>query len=119
MKRFVISIIILTTIASCGDLIKFDSKKWKIEEDLEFYPYREEMLNDIIDNKLFIGMSYTEAIDSLGKPNNYGNSDSTKLYYTIVVDYGKNIDPVYTKHLVLKMNQDSIISEMKILEFNH
>jgi len=72
------------------------------------------MLEDIIHNKKFIGLNYRQLIDSLGEPN--GIEDSL-IYYDIVTDYGMDIDPVYSKDLVLTFDGDSVIRAMEIREW--
>lgn len=42
---------------------KFDSKEWKANEKSRFA-----MLDDIVNNKLFIGKSKKELLESLGEP---------------------------------------------------
>mgnify|MGYP006902137789 CR=1 FL=1 len=46
--------------------IHFNSKKWQIEKDLENFPYRNLMINDIVDNNLFDGFQYDRLIDFFG-----------------------------------------------------
>ena len=95
----------------------FDSKKWKAYKDLEVYPHRELMLRDIIDNKRLIGLRYQPVIDSLGQPENYTDKKENELWYPVTVDYGTDIDPVYLKHLMLTMNNDSTVGKVEIREW--
>jgi|SRR6267154_457228 len=88
------AILILTT--SCQQ--KFNSEKWKTEEDLRTYPFREAMLSDIVDNKKFIGLTFRQILDSLGQPTYLENE---QIFYSIKTDYGTDIDPVYTKERTL------------------
>lgn len=116
-KTIYILTLIILILTSCKNQINFDSEKWKIEKDLETYPYREEMLNDIIDNNLFIGDNYKTVIDSLGQPENILIKEKNKLYFIIETDYGWDIDPVYTKYLKLTMGNDSTITKVEIYEW--
>jgi|JI10StandDraft_1071094.scaffolds.fasta_scaffold53933_8 hypothetical protein len=103
---------ILTLVTSCRQ--KFDSEKWKIMGDIRSFPHRDAMLDDIIENKKFIGLNYRQLIDSLGYPN--GLKD-TLIYYDIVTDYGLDIDPVYSKDLIIMFDKDSVIRGVKIKEW--
>lgn len=109
--------IILIILTSCETQIKFDSSKWKEYRDLEVYPYRESMLRDIIDNKRLTGQKYQSVIDSLGQPANYADKKENELWYPVIVDYGTDIDPVYTKHLTVTMSNDSTVEKVEIREW--
>ncbi len=93
---------------------RFNSEKWKIVEDLRTYPFRDRMVADVVENKNFIGLEYKQVIDSLGHPSSMRKN---KIYYSIEVNYGADIDPVYTKDLVLTINKDSLVTEIKIEEW--
>ncbi|HEY5406177.1 MAG TPA: hypothetical protein VIJ92_03780, partial [Ginsengibacter sp.] len=69
---------------------------------------------DLTSNYNLRGIPYKKLVYLLGVPD---GSDNVDLFYDIVVDYGSDIDPVYTKTLVLKMNKDSIIESYKISEW--
>lgn len=103
-------------LTSCQSDLKFEGRKWKEERDLEFYPFREQMLNDIIQNKRFVGLSYRTAFDSLGQPENYNMKKDNELWYSVTTEYG-TIDPVYTKHLVLTLDKDSTIKKIEVREW--
>ncbi len=96
----------------------FNSQQWLIEKDLEYYPYRDLMIQDIIDNNLFIGFEYNQLIDSLGIPDNVQPRKNNEIYYLIKNDYGSDIDPVYTKHLIFTLNSDSIVKSVNIYEWD-
>ena len=114
-----ILILVLFSFSYCShkENIPFDSKKWAIEKDLDKYPYRDLMTEDIIDNHLFKGYEYERLIDSLGIPENVHLKKKNELYYLIENDYGWDIDPVYTKHLRLIMNKDSTIIKSEIYKW--
>ena len=102
--------LILTT--SCQE--RFDSEKWKIEGDLKSYPFREAMLDDIIKNKKFIGLNSIQIRESLGQPNRI---EDGYIFYSITTDYGSDIDPVDTKDLILTVDKDSIIVNVRVIEW--
>ena len=109
---FVISFLLL--ISSCGiKEIKFDKSKWNESFD-GFYKYRENMVSDLIDNHLQKGMTYKQVIDLIGKPENFGNLKNNTIGYTIMEDYGWDIDPVETKTLIIEITKDSLVKNFKI-----
>ena len=119
--KCLIYILIFVSVLGCSEdsKIKFNSILWKVERDLEFYPHREQMLDDIINRKIFIGKHYNEIVDSLGNPLNNGRIRLDSIYYQIVVEYDFDIDPTYAKNLKIQFNKDSIVENCSIEEYNH
>jgi hypothetical protein len=72
------------------------------------------MLKDLTTNYKLVGITYSELVSVLGVPD---NKDSSSLTYKIVVDYGMDIDPVYTKNLDFIFSDDSIITSLKVIEW--
>ncbi len=103
---------------SCNDKaseLKFDKVKWNEKEDPAFPPSaRVRMLNDLTTNNKLVGLKYSQLIEFLGRPN---YRDSSSLAYTIIEDYGADIDPVYTKTLDFTFSKDSIITAFKLVEW--
>ena len=83
------------------------------------YPQRERMLRDIINKHQLKGLKYKQMIELLGEPENYTDEEVNTETYNIVVDYGRDIDPVYIKHLEVKFNSDSIVTDVYIKEIKH
>jgi hypothetical protein len=95
--------------------MKFDKTKWREKIDPAFpSPYRKRMLKDLLTNQKLVGLKYTQLTDLLGEPN---FNDSSSLSYKIIVDYGYDIDPVYTKDLDFTFSKDSIITAIKVNEW--
>ena len=115
--RLIYIFALLTMLTSCDSELKFDSKKWKEYGDLDTYPYRELMIRDIVDSKKLVGQKYQTVIDSLGQPETWTIERENELWYSVVIDYGSDIDPVYTKHLTLTMAADSTIDKVEIREW--
>lgn len=100
---------------SCNTEIKFDKVKWNEQPDLAFTPpYRNKMLKDLTSNYKLVGLQYSQLVDMLGEPN---FKDSSFIGYTIIVDYGSDIDPVYTKNLDFTFSKDSTITSFKVDEW--
>jgi hypothetical protein len=105
----------ILTMFSCNKQIKFDKNKWNEQTDPLFpSSYRPKMLNDLTTNYKLIGLSYHQLIERLGMPD---NKESSLVSYKIVVEYGSDIDPVYTKDLKFTYSKDSSITSFKVVEW--
>jgi hypothetical protein len=94
---------------------KFDKFKWNNQLDPAFPPpYRSKMVADLTTSYKLIGFKYSQLIELLGIPD---NKDSSSLSYKIVVDYGHDIDPIYTKSLDFSFSKDSIVTSFKFNEW--
>lgn len=88
---------------------KFDATKWKIKEG-DDYPFRENMLKDLVENVTLKGIKHDQLIQLLGRPDRV---DSSYLFYRV---FQKRIDffPLSTKTLVIKLTKDSTVEWRKI-----
>lgn len=113
---FIILQFIVLALFSCGNKqIKFDKNKWNEQTDPTFpSSYRPQMLTDLTTNYKLAGYTYSQLVELLGIPD---YKDSSLLSYNIVVDYGHDIDPVYTKNLDFTFSKDSIITSFKVTEW--
>jgi len=106
---------LLLTIVSCNN--KFDKAKWNEPTDAGFPPEcRSQMVEDLTSNYKLTGLACGELIDLLGIPD---NRDSNTVVYNIALDYGWDIDPIYSKDLEFTFSKDSIITAYKIREWKH
>lgn len=81
---------------------KFDKIKWAANDGKD-YPYRNNMLNDLVYNQNLKGLKYDKVIDMLGQPD---RTDNGHLFYTIVKEYLANTAViVHTKTLVIKLER--------------
>ncbi len=84
---------ILTT--ACTSKRKFNHELWNLRTDPGFPPKeRNAMVDDLTNNYTLKGLTSQELRRLVGEPD---YTDSTRLTYKVVVDYGWDIDPVYTK----------------------
>ncbi|HTF27304.1 MAG TPA: hypothetical protein VK625_00590 [Flavitalea sp.] len=116
LKKYKLAFLIIFFL-SCTQLaeIKFDKEKWNERIDVDFpSAYREEMLSELLRNHKLVGLKYSQLIEMLGSPN---FRDSNYIWYTIKVDYGNDIDPVYTKNLNFLLSRDSTILSYKVQEW--
>ncbi len=101
--------------SSCEEHIPFEKNKWSEQTDPAFpSPYRKPMLQDLLKNRKLEGMTCSAIRDTLGKPD---GADSNYYAYRIVEEYGRGIDPVYIKHLMLYYSKDSIVTKVDIDEW--
>src|SRR5574338_1582103 len=110
------SVLFVIVLFSCNAIEeKFDKAKWIQKEDAgQTSSYRKKMLKDLTSNYKLTGIKYSELIQLLGAPN---LKDSSSLGYDIVIDYGHDIDPVYTKTLDFTFSKDSTITSFKVEEW--
>jgi len=114
-KRFAVWLLFLCFLGSCANQIKFDKNKWQPNGETEQPPYyRREMLNDLLTNYKLVGKQYANIISLLGIPS---FKDSCNFGYNVIVDYGSDIDPIYTKTLDFVFSKDSIIISCKVNEW--
>jgi hypothetical protein len=120
MKFAILFISIISIFYSCNtngkqadknNQVKFDKTKWQLKED-DAYPYRNEMLDDLIKNVTLKGLKKVEVLDLLGPPTRV---DADYLFYTI--DQPKiGIVTLSNKSLVIKLTKDSTVEWRKIHE---
>ncbi|CAH0177401.1 hypothetical protein SRABI27_01759 [Pedobacter sp. Bi27] len=100
---------------SCNNDISFDKAGWNTTDDPLYPPaLRERMLDDLLNNHKLIGLKYSQLEKLIGIPD---SKDSNFVYYRVVVDYGHNIDPVYTKNLMFQLLKDSLITSFKVKDW--
>lgn len=100
---------------ACQPKLKFDKAKWDSKDDMQ-YPYREAMLDDLVKHHQLKGLTYKQLTRQVGEPARYDN-DLNNPYYNIIIDYGWDIDPVYTKVLSIQLNSDSVVTGYKVEEW--
>lgn len=98
--------------------MEFDKSKWNERFD-GFYEYRENMVQDLMENHLEKGMELKKVFELLGEPGNYQNQEEKEIIYEIMEDYGWNIDPMETKELYIKFDKDSIVTQFKLKHWKH
>jgi hypothetical protein len=107
--------LILFSLFSCSSDIAFDEEKWKYESD-GVYIYRDKMIDDLMENKRLDGLTYDSLVNLLGPSDNYVDLKKNELGYTVIEDYGWDIDPVYVKQLRIKFSPDSVVTDYEIWE---
>ena len=119
MNKSTILILLFPLCTGCIDnQITFDKTKWNTYDD-GFFPYREMMISDLMSNHLKNGMTYEEVNSLLGTPTNFDQLEVNTFGYTVMEDYGWNIDPVETKTLWLTLSNDSTVINFELDHSKH
>jgi len=91
--------------------IPFDKTKWSIKEDLD-YPYRNQMVNEILYSDSLRTLQKEGLINLLGQPD---YSREEHLYYRInETRLGAWI--LHTKTIVIKLSEDDSVEWIKLHE---
>jgi hypothetical protein len=118
MKENKISLLLLMLVLLFSNIscnTKFDKKQWADQVEPGSPPSsRSKMVDDLITNHKLIGLSCTQLTEYLGPPD---YKDSNTITYEIIVDYGSDIDPVYTKNLEFAYSKDSLITSFRKVEW--
>lgn len=116
MIRQAIFLAVTVLLFSCHPRQKFDQADWSEVADLMTFPKRNSMIDDLTTNIPLKGKKYSELIALLGEPQ--GKNDSgLQISYDVDVDYGSDIDPVYTKSLHFHFGKDSIVKAFEVEEW--
>jgi hypothetical protein len=117
--KFIVITIFTLLVVACNQTQKFDKSAWKERGDLNIYPNRDKMLEDLMNHHQLKGLTYKQVIELLGEPEKYSDEKPNTATYNIVTDYGKDIDPVYIKNLEVKFSTDSIVTDVTTNEIKH
>jgi hypothetical protein len=115
LLSYAICLLLPIILTSCKRQEKFDKMKWAqvSDGDVPRFPNRKYMINDLTKNHQLKGKTYEQIVEMLGDPQL--KLDSTlDAFYDIDEDYGNDIDPVYTKTLRFKFDQDSIVKAFEV-----
>ena len=106
-----LSVVVLT---SCSHKQKFDRVKWAYGDGLT-YSYRDDLVDDLIKNHKLKGLTYRQAIDSLGRAQGV---DTLQISYLITDDTYKHgrKGPAHKKYLILHFSKDSVVSRAELYD---
>src|SRR2546430_17276038 len=110
---------LLLLLTSCKEhlrQIKFNRVQWD-DGDIEIYPYRGEMLYDLLTSYHLKGLTYKQLAKLLGEPDRWEKVNIDSPYYVINTEYSNGIDPTYTKTLTFYLNKDSVVTGYKVKEW--
>ncbi|RYY36129.1 MAG: hypothetical protein EOP46_07550 [Sphingobacteriaceae bacterium] len=98
-------------ISACSKKQKFDRTLWKDGDGIEF-KYRNNMLDDLLQNHKIKGQTWKQVIDTLGRPQGI---KGLTTYYDIDIKYD-GYPPSYIKRLFIDFNKDSVAVNTRIYE---
>ena len=122
MKRTILAIAVLLLFTACNedpehkltakqetDEQVFDREKWKTRQGKD-YPFREEMLDDLMNNQGLRELKTNEIIELLGEPTRV---DSNYFFYKIEQ---KRLGewPLHTTTMVIQTAEDSTVNWVKV-----
>ncbi|MEQ9229117.1 MAG: hypothetical protein RIF46_00430 [Cyclobacteriaceae bacterium] len=98
----------------CSETEKFNRDEWNERVD-GFYVNRSKQIDDVVDNHLKTGMSLKEIRSLLGSPDHTSLSDNS-VSYQIELKYERiiAIDPTSGKNLVIKLSDDSLVTNFSL-----
>ena len=121
IKYSVMGVMCLVLLNNCTKSKKFDSNQWKYSHERlgHFFPHREAMLQDLIKREYLKHQHKNEIIKILGKPDFQSDDSENKLMYQISVEWGNNLapEPVYSKKLIILLDNNLIFKDYKIEEW--
>lgn len=113
-----LTILFILFFSSCSfNQEKYNKQKWNLKDDVGYYSYRDPMLKDLLKNHKIKGLNITELETLFGKIE-IDSLNKKEILFNIVVDFGWDIDPVYTKDLIIILDKNSIAKDYKIIEWN-
>lgn len=115
MRQIQIILLLSIIFLSCESQVKFDKVKWQTKEDPAFPPQsRKSMLKDLQANHKLEGMSHSQIIELLGELDNH---DDSSMAYKVEEKYGSDIDPIYTKTLVVRLSIGKTVKAIDVQEW--
>jgi hypothetical protein len=110
---FTLALALTTALTGCGGKQEFDRKGWDDGDGIEF-PNRAGMLDDLLANHNPKGKTYKQVLRQLRYPQR--NSYTDKSFEYEIVRKMDGLDTVYAKSLILYLNKDSVVSDVKVIE---
>jgi hypothetical protein len=109
-KIIILFSLLVACLTACKHHTKFTREDWDYGDGLEF-PFRNNMVDDLLQNHKLKGLKYQEVIHLLHRPQ---LSNANEMIYEIeeITKKGKT---TYVKKLILSL-KDSVVTDAKIYE---
>ncbi len=96
---------------------KFDRNDWLQGGEGYYYPYRRAMLKDLTTNYKLKGLTYKQLVGLLGNDDkSMRDTNTNEICYPVYIHWDM-IDPDHSINLTFKLNNDSIVTDFKIEEW--
>lgn len=105
LKSLFSLLLLVVMFVSCYNQIEFKKVGWMEKDDLNNYPKREKMLENLMENHNLHRLPYIQVVDLLGEPENYSDIEAGVIYYNIRTEYS-GIDPVNVKELKIWLDEN-------------
>ena len=116
MKEVLSVILFIICCIACNtaeEEIAFDQTKWLTKEGKD-YPYRYQMLNDVVYNDTIRELNKVEILNLLGEPSYY-RDDENYLHY--MINQKRLFSwPLHTRVMIVKFKDEATIDWIKIHE---
>ncbi|WP_341905774.1 hypothetical protein [Fluviicola taffensis] len=112
-----ILLILMTLLVSCWQQKEQKEQKFNKEIWNEIdgsYNIREPMVNDVMENHLYIGMKYADVINLLGDSTTKMDKNH-KIYYEVYYDFHTELN----KGLSIQFTKDSLVKSFKKVEWTN
>jgi len=113
IKRTILFCLVLAALTACHTHDNFSTEKWLNGDGLQF-PYRDNILDDLIQHHKLKGMTYKEVQHLLGDPDGV---DSTGFHYQVIETFNNMRKHDHIKNLVFYMGKDSIITKYEVYDW--
>ncbi len=113
LKNIFLFCFIIAALSACQRHDKFTTEKWLNGDGLQF-PYRDDILNDLIKRDTLKGMTYKQVQHLLGDPD---WADSVSFHYQIIETFNNMRKRDHIKNLVFYMGKDSIITKYEVYDW--
>jgi hypothetical protein len=113
--KLLICLLFFTAITGCKRGQKFDREKWQYGDGIS-YPLRDNLLDDLLANHKLKGLTYYQALQLLGMPQ---DTAKLKISYEIIntrLNYNPKHKPTYIKNLILYFSKDSTVVKTEVYE---
>jgi len=111
--RLICTIALVALVLTGCSKKKFDRREWNDGDGLS-WPNRAAMLDDLLANHKLKGLKYKEVINLLRYPQ--WNSYTDRSFEYEITRKMDRLDTVYAKSLVLYLNKDSVVTDVKVIE---
>ncbi len=119
LTRLLFAVALLLHLVSCKDRSSpFIKEGWNTPCDGIPCPVlRKKMLEDLLNNHKLVGLTYRQIISKLGNVDNHEQTPSGIMRYEITNEYTMG-DIVHIKALDLYFNRDSIVTSLKLVNYD-